>query len=207
MNYERIDFSRILTLDEIKNITDDEYERMKKYCTIYINKMSTTSILIGSEQRSHRTGKIYINYRKQNSVPLAPPIGNVPMARYLSSTSHYLIQDIDKRKRELIYTNYTIHDDELFLKYFVQGLNESEYSDIQNLLDEINQLLFLYYNDNKKFIFMRVASKIDQKIYPIMKNFVNYYQINEPVIIINKLQEIIIKNPELLEDYKCLIKK
>lgn len=207
MNYERIDFSRILTLDEIKNISDDEYERIKKYCTIYINKMSTTSILIGSEQRSRRTGKIYINYRTQNSVPLAPPIGNVPRAHYLSSTSHPLIQDIDKRKRELIFTNYTIQSDELFFKYFIRGLNESEYSNTQEFLDEINQLLFLYYNDNKKFIFMRVASKIDQKIYPIMKNFINYYQITEPVIIINKLHEIIIKNPELLENHKNLTKK
>ena len=207
MEYRTIDFSRVLTFEEIANITDEEYKNILNFCKYHINKNSVTAIQLGSEKRDKKTGKIFVNYRKLPATPISPVNGNMIEAKRITSSSHPLIKDLDAKKRELIYTNFTIHDNKLFIEYFLKVLNNTQFKDLQDFIDQINLLKHLYENNNQKFILYKTITKINEKIKPIMYFFIEYYQINDPIIIINKINEIIIKHPELLDgDIKCIQK-
>lgn len=207
MEYKTIDFSRVLTFEEIENITDEEYKNILNFCKYHINKSYTVASLIGRERRNNKTGKNFRYFRMQPPTPIGP--ANVAMveADRIAKTSHPLIKDLDIKKRELIYTNYAIRDNKMFINYILKLLNETQYSSIQDFIDQINLLKHLYENNNQKFILYKTITKINEKIKPIMDFFVEYFQINDPVIIINKVNEIIVKHPELLdEDVKCIQK-
>ena len=207
MEYKTIDFSRVLTFEEIINVTDEEYNNILNFCKYHISKNSITTIQLGTEKKDKKTGKTFTRYRKLPSTPISPRNGIMVEADRIAKTSHPLIKDLDIKKRELIYTNYAIRDNKMFINYILKLLNETQYSSIQDFIDQINLLKHLYENNNQKFILYKTITKINEKIKPIMDFFVEYFQINDPVIIINKVNEIIVKHPELLdEDVKCIQK-
>lgn len=207
MEYKTIDFSRVLTFEEIESITDEEYKNILNFCKYHINKSYTVASLIGRERRNNKTGKNFRYFRMQPPTPIGPANGAMVEANRIAQSSHPLIKDLDIKKRELIYTNFTIHDNELFVNYFFKHLEKSDFKDIQDFIDQINMLKYLYENNNQKFILYKTMMKINEKIKPIMNFFTEYFQINDPVIIINKVNEIIVKHHELLdEDVKCIQK-
>ena len=208
MRYKEIDFSRILTCETIENIDSEAYNKIIKYCNICHNK-HTSSCTYNGKKKTTFDGKVYFyTYEKYRSIPCAPINMNLMAdAEHYKNSSYYLICDLDKKYKELILTNYIFQNDELFLKCFNQNLALTKYQSIQEFINEVDTLESLYRTDEKKFNFIKKISRFDINFFPIFKFFIEYYSVDDPVIIINKLNEIVTKKKELLDENKQYIKK
>ena len=148
MNYHNIDYSRLLSHDEISSLSNTDYQTIINYCQYCHNKY-----------------------------------------------------------RELILTNYIFSKNELFIKMLNQALNNTNFTNISQLFEKTQKLVYLYHNDYQKFLFMKTAFKLDYHLITILNFLYEYYQVTDPVIIINKITEVYVKQPQLFDSDKIYNKK
>lgn len=201
----KLDYSRLLSYDEITNISNAEYQTIITYCSVCHKKYQAKWNNDGIKVR-RKKGNYF--YQTKTNAPGGSYNGNtMDDANYFKNCKHFMIQNIDEKHRELILTNYTAHNTELFIKVLNQGLPKTQFDNIEQIFETIQNLIYLYNNNSKKFLFMKTALKLEDKLIPIFNLFEEYYEITDPVIIINKITEIFAKEPEFLENNKIYTKK
>lgn len=206
MRYLNIDYSRLLSYDEIKNLNNNDYQTIINFCkqchSKYVNQWNNNN-----SRHKMADGHYYYCYHRY-PVPGGPINGNVMRdANYFKNSRSPMLINIDDKYRELILTNYMARNNELFIKILKQTLSNTVFSNLNLLFEQIQTLVFLYHTNRQKFLFMKTALKIEYNLIPILELFYEYYQITDPVIIINKITEIYAKYPHLLNNNKVYSKK
>lgn len=206
MNYNQIDYTRLLSYDEITDLDENIYQIIINYCqgchSKYVTKWNNMKV---KTKRSN--GKCYCYYQRTFTT-CGPLYGNTMRdANYFKNSQTPILDSVKGKYRELILANYVVQNNELFIKILNETLPQTMLTNINQLFDQTQKLIYLYHNNYQKFLFMKTAFRIDSNLNSILKTFYEYYQITDPVIILNKITEIFAKYPALIENHKVYNKK
>lgn len=206
MNYNQIDYSRLLSYEEITDLDDSIYQTIINYCQSchnkYVTKWSNNHI------KEKKADGYYYCYCNRTSITCGPLYGNTMRdANYFKNSRTPIIDSVKDKYRELILTNYIAQNNELFIKILNQALLTTTLKDVNQLFEQIQKLVYLYHHNHQKFLFMKTAFKLDTNLNLILSLFHEYYQITDPVIILNKITEIFAKYPSLIDNNKVYNKK
>lgn len=206
MNYHNIDYSRLLSYDEISSLSNTDYQTIINYCQYCHNKYLTR--WVNNHTKTKKADGHYYYSPLLSSAPGGPLNGNTMIdANYFKNSHNIMLENIDNKYRELILTNYIFSKNELFIKMLNQALNNTNFTNISQLFEKTQKLVYLYHNDYQKFLFMKTAFKLDYHLITILNFLYEYYQVTDPVIIINKITEVYVKQPQLFDSDKIYNKK
>ena len=187
-----LDFDRIISTNEILNISEENYYNIIKYVTLQTGKFDRKydskfySFVPYIYERNN--GNEITNYNKYEYEE-----NKEKVTEYLKNTDHMLLRNLNSKERELIICNYFILKDDIFIYVLEKAIEASSYNSINELYEQINYLCELRNNDPKKFKFLLPRIKLDEKLIPIIQTFINLYNIDDINIILNKLNEYITK--------------
>lgn len=206
MNYSQIDYTRLLSYDEITDLDDSIYQVIINYCQSCHNKYVTK--WNNSHIKTKKSDGHYYCYYQRTFTTCGPLYGNTMRdANYFKNSQTPILDSVNDKYRELILTNYIAQNNELFIKILNEALLITTLNDINQLFEQIQKLVYLYHHNHQKFLFMKTAFRIDSNLNSILNTFYEYYQITDPVIILNKITEIFAKYPDLIENHKVYNKK
>ncbi len=205
MEFKRLYFERILTIEEIEQITDEEYNNINAFCTKIFCKQNDFPNFYGMQYR-------YNKHSAERNILAPDPRMSfrkdiMEEALHYKNSKDFLLNSVQEKNRELILTNLLIRNDDWFIHFLNQSIAESSYASIQDLIDEINKLQKIYIENKKKYNIIYNILKPETKMLPILKVFYEYYRIDDVNIIINKINETLVKNPTLFEEPKITVKK
>lgn len=205
MEIKRLDFERILTIEEIEQITGEQYNNINAFCTMTFDKLNNFPNYYGIKYG-------YTKHSAERNAIAPNPLTSfrkdvMAEAKHYKNSGDFLLIGVEEKSRELILTNLLIRNDDWFIHFLNQSIEESSYADIQDLIDEINKLQKIYTENKKKYNIIYNILKPETKMLPILKVFYEYYRIDDVNIIINKINETKVKNPTLFEESKTIVKK
>ena len=205
MEIKRLDFERILTIEEIEQITDEQYNNINNFCTKIFCKQNDFPNFYGIKYR-------YNKHSAERNVLAPDPLASfrkdiMGEAIHYKNSKHPTLNNIKEKNRELILTNLLIRNDDWFIHFLNQSIEDSQYDSIQDLIEEINKLQKIYIENKKKYNIIYNILKPETKMLPLLKTFYQYYRIDDINVIINKINETLVKNPTLFEESKIIVKK
>ena len=187
-----LDFNRIISTNEILNISEENYNNIIKYVTLQTEKFdkkhNSNFYSFAPYIYERNTSTEITNYNKYEYEE-----NKEKVTEYLKTTDHMLTRNLNSKEREIIICNYFILKDNIFIYVFEKAIEASSYNNINELHDEINYLCELRDSNPKKFKFLLPRINLEEKLTPIIKTFIELYNIDDINVIINKLNEYIAK--------------
>jgi hypothetical protein len=186
MEIINLDFNRIISSKEILNISEENYNNIIKYSNVINNRYERRV----SNKQFAVTFKLYKTYNTE----LKKRINQYELSDNKNDSVYYLMnavnnytRNLSKKEREIIACNFLINNDEIFSNVLTSSIMTSSFEDINDLYTEINYLCDLRDEDPKKFKFLLPRLKLEERLLPILKAFIKYYNISDINIILNKI--------------------